>query len=77
MIASISAARFAYFVVRERLFRRKGQLLPPFLAHTAVTGLMLIMIGVASSYEAFLSPLILERVTPTIVTDEISIHSSN
>ncbi|TFE29927.1 stage II sporulation protein M [Cohnella luojiensis] len=77
MIASISAARFAYFVVRERLFRRKGQLLPPFLAHTAVTGLMLIMIGVASSYEAFLSPLILERVTPTIVTDDISIHSSN
>lgn len=76
MIASISAARFAYFVVRERLFRRKGQLLPPFLAHTAVTGLMLLMLCVASLYEAFLSPLILERVTPTVSSAEISTVSS-
>jgi stage II sporulation protein M len=76
MIASISAARFAYFVVRERLFRRKGQLLPPFLAHTAVTGLMLIMIGVASSYEAFLSPIILEHITPTVAAGEISLLTS-
>ncbi|RKP57127.1 stage II sporulation protein M [Cohnella endophytica] len=65
MIASISAARFAYFVVRERLFRRKGQLMPPFLAHTAVTGMMLLMLIVASLYEAFVSPRILERVAPT------------
>ena len=76
MIASISAARFAYFVVRERLFRRKGQLLPPFLAHTAVTGVMLVMLCVASLYEAFLSPLILERVTPTVISTENSSLSS-
>ncbi|WP_256757211.1 stage II sporulation protein M [Cohnella sp. WQ 127256] len=76
MIASISAARFAYFVVRERLFRRKGQLLPPFLAHTAVTGLMLVMLCVASLFEAFLSPVLLERVTPSVVSAEISPPSS-
>jgi stage II sporulation protein M len=76
MIASVSAARFAYFVVRERLFRRKGQLLPPFLAHTAVTFLMLITLCVASLYEAFLSPLLLERITPTVVASEISSLSS-
>jgi stage II sporulation protein M len=70
MIASISAARFAYFVVRERLFRRKGQLLPPFLAHTAVTVLMLVILCVASLYEAFLSPLLLERITPILISAE-------
>ncbi|WP_239614019.1 stage II sporulation protein M [Cohnella mopanensis] len=76
MIASISAARFANFVVRERLFRRKGQLLPPFLAHTAVTGLMLIMIVLASLFEAFFTPIILERLTPAVVSSEISSLSS-
>jgi stage II sporulation protein M len=70
MIASISAARFAYFVVRERLFRRKGQLLPPFLAHTAVTVLMLVILCTASLYEAFLSPLLLERITPILISAE-------
>ncbi|TJY44414.1 stage II sporulation protein M [Cohnella pontilimi] len=64
MIASASAARFAYFIVRERLFRRKGRMMPPFLAHTAVAALMLIMVGLASIYEAYVSPLLLERVTP-------------
>jgi len=77
IIASLSAARFAYFVVRERLFRRKGQLLPPFLAHTAVMGLMLVMLCAASLYEAFLAPHIIERVTPSVVSAEISAHSSN
>ncbi|BBI33113.1 stage II sporulation protein M [Cohnella abietis] len=72
MIASISAARFANFVVRERLFRRKGQLLPPFLAHTAVTGLMLVMLCIASLYEAFVSPIVLERVAPTVISTEIT-----
>jgi stage II sporulation protein M len=76
MIASVSSARFAYFVVRERLFRRKGQLLPPFLAHTAVTVFLLIMLCLASLYEAFLSPLLLTRITPTVAAAEISSLSS-
>jgi stage II sporulation protein M len=77
MIASVSAARFAYFVVRERLFRRKGQLLPPFLAHTAVTLIMLVMLCAASLYEAFLSPKLLERITPNVATaDHFSLSSS-
>lgn len=76
MIASVSAARFAYFVVRERLFRRKGQLLPPFLAHTAVSLLMLIMLCLVALYEAFLSPLLLERITPMVVVAENSSQSS-
>ncbi|MFC5403893.1 stage II sporulation protein M [Cohnella soli] len=66
MIASISAARFAYFVVRERLFRRKGQLLPPFLAHTAVTGMMLIALVVASLVEAYVSPALVSRAAPSV-----------
>lgn len=77
MIASVSASRFAFFVVRERLFKRKGQLLPPFLAHTAVSGLMLMMLCLASLYEAYLSPLLLERIAPTISVVQIaplSIH---
>ncbi|MDB4866565.1 MAG: stage sporulation protein [Cohnella sp.] len=72
MIASVSAARFAYFVVRERLFRRKGRLLPPFLAHTAVAVLMLVMVGMASLYEAYVSPLLLERVTPHVMPPKLS-----
>jgi stage II sporulation protein M len=76
MIASVSAARFAYFIVRERLFRRKGQLLPPFLAHTAVTLIMLVMLCVASLYEAFLSPLLLEKIAPNIASSENSTVSS-
>jgi stage II sporulation protein M len=76
MIASISAARFAYFIIRERLFRRMGNLMPPFLAHTAVTLLMLVMLCVASLFEAFLSPLLLERIAPTVSSPEISSLSS-
>lgn len=72
MIASVSASRFAYFVVRERLFRRKGQLLPPFLAHTGVAALMLLMFCCASLYEAFISPYVLERITPMIVPADSS-----
>jgi stage II sporulation protein M len=72
MIASVSAARFAYFIVRERLFRRKGRMLPPFLAHTAVAASMLVMLGVASLYEAYVSPLLLERVTPHVMPPNLS-----
>ncbi len=76
MIASLSAARFAYFVVRERLFRRKGQLLPPFLAHTAVAAAMLVVLCVASLYEAFVSPNVLDRIAPSVSAREISAFSS-
>ncbi|GIO11763.1 stage II sporulation protein M [Cohnella xylanilytica] len=63
-IASVSGARFAHYVVRERLFRRKGRLLPPFLAHTSVALTMLLMLGCATLYEAYVSPYLLERVAP-------------
>ncbi|MFC4599156.1 stage II sporulation protein M [Cohnella hongkongensis] len=76
MIASLSAAKFAYFVVRERLFRRKGQLLPPFLAHTAVAAAMLLVLCVASLYEAFLSPNLLDRIAPSVSAQEVSTLSS-
>jgi stage II sporulation protein M len=76
MIASTSAARFAYFVAKERLFKRKGKLLPPFLAHTAVSVLMLAMLCMASLYEAFLSPILLERMVPTMISAESSAYSS-
>lgn len=62
MIASVSASRFAYFIVRERLFQRKGRLLPPFVAHTAVTGLMLAVTLCVSLYEAFVAPQLLAHV---------------
>lgn len=64
MIASVSASRFAYFIVRERLFRRKGQLLPPFVAHTAVTALMLVVLLCAALYEAFVAPILLGHAAP-------------
>jgi len=77
VIASLSSARFAYFVVRERLFRRKGQLLPPFLAHTAVTAAMLLVLCVASLYESFVSPKVLGAIAPSVSAQEISISVSN
>lgn len=64
IVASVSAARFAHFVVRERLFRRKGRLLPPFLAHTAAAAFMLAMLGLAALLEAYLSPILLEMSVP-------------
>jgi len=66
LIASVSASRFAFFLVRERLFRKKGQLLPPFLAHTAVTGLMLVVLLCAALYEAFVAPVLLSQVAPQV-----------
>jgi stage II sporulation protein M len=64
MIASVSGTRFAYYIVRERLFRRKGRLLPPFLAHTSVALTMLGMMVLAALYEAYVSPYLLERIAP-------------
>lgn len=77
MIASVSAARFSFFVVRDRLFKRRGRLLPPFLAHTAVSILMLLMLCIASLYEAYLSPLLLERIAPMIAVADIVALSPN
>ncbi|MFC4302586.1 stage II sporulation protein M [Cohnella boryungensis] len=70
MVASLSAARFAYFVVKERLFRRKGQLLPPFIAHTAVTLALLLLLSFVSLYEAFVSPALLQKIAPSVATQE-------
>lgn len=67
LIASVSAARFAAYIVRERLLRKKGLLLPPFLAHTAVTALMLVILLGASLYESFVAPHLIERVAPAAV----------
>lgn len=64
MLASVSASRFAYYIVRERLFRKKGKLLPPFLQHSAVAFVMLLLLGCAAAYEAYLSPMLLELVVP-------------
>lgn len=69
VIGSVSASRFAHFVVKERLFRRKGRLLPPFLAHTAVTGFSLLVLACAALLEAYGSPLLLERIVPLIVSN--------
>jgi len=77
VIASLSSARFAYFVVRERLFKRKGRLLPPFLAHTAVAAAMLAAVAVSSLFEAYVSPVLLERVAPSVETQAFSPLSSN
>ncbi|WP_313732006.1 stage II sporulation protein M [Cohnella nanjingensis] len=63
VMASVSAARFASFVARERLFRKKGQLMPPFVAHTAVAAMMLALVSCAALFEAYVSPLLLERVS--------------
>lgn len=64
MIASVSGARFAYYIARERLFRRKGRLLPPFLAHTYVSLAMLAVLMLAALYEAYAAPYLVERVAP-------------
>lgn len=63
-IASVSGSRFAYYIVRERLFRRKGRLLPPFLAHSAVALAMLGLLLCAALYEAYAAPYLLERIAP-------------
>jgi stage II sporulation protein M len=67
LIASVSASRFAYFIVRERLFRRKGRLLPPFLAHSGVVAVLLLLVGCASLFEAYVAPLLLEKISPHLV----------
>nr|WP_255654470.1 stage II sporulation protein M [Cohnella sp. REN36] len=63
MMASVSAARFASFIARERLFRQKGRLMPPFVAHTSSAAAMLVVLAVAALFEAYVSPLLLERVS--------------
>jgi stage II sporulation protein M len=67
LVASVSASRFAYFIVRERLFRRKGQLLPPFLAHTSAALLMILMTACAALYEAYVAPALLARVSAALL----------
>lgn len=66
-VASVSAVKFAHFVVRERLLRRRGSLLPPFLAHTAAALLMLGVLCLAALLEAYLSPLLLHKAASLLV----------
>lgn len=61
LIASVSAIRFAKYVVRERLFRKRGRLLPAFRSHSVVALAMLAVLCGASLLEAYVSPMLLGR----------------
>jgi stage II sporulation protein M len=75
VIASVSASKFAFFVVRERLLRKRGLLLPPFLAHTAVASLMLVALFAASLFETYVSSAMLQRLAPASASLVAEKHS--
>lgn len=64
LIATVSAAKFARFIVKERLLRRNGRLLPPFIAHSVVSLSMFMLIVFAALYEAHVAPRLLAKASP-------------
>lgn len=61
LIATVSAGRFSRYLIADRLIRRRGNLLTPFIAHCTACGLLLPLAACAALLEAYGSPLLLAR----------------
>jgi stage II sporulation protein M len=65
-IAGVSSLRYAFIIVREKVRNRKPRWRTPLAAHTAISGLMMMMLVCAALFEAYVTPLLLENIVPML-----------
>lgn len=67
IVCSAGAGAFSIFLVKNRLFNRRGSVYSSFMRYSAtVLGMALLLAGV-SLYEAYLSPELMRLVTPMLL----------
>ncbi|SDR87700.1 stage II sporulation protein M [Paenibacillaceae bacterium GAS479] len=68
LAASAAAISFSLFIIRCRLIRRSGSLLPPAAALIGTTAIMLVVLAAASMLDAWLSPALMAWASGWLVT---------
>ncbi|MFK7697145.1 stage II sporulation protein M [Paenibacillus sp. HJGM_3] len=66
MVCSVSAISFSIYLIKNRFLQKKGALYQPFVRFSSVTlGMIALLFGV-SLFEAYLSPALMQWVTPML-----------
>lgn len=66
MIVAVSGTAFSILLARNRLVQRRGTIYPQFLAYSIMVTAMVGVLVIASFVEAYLSPIFMRWVMPTI-----------
>lgn len=67
LIASVSALTFSLHIIRNRvMLNRKGNLSQSFLSYTAVTLVLGVLVVAVSSFETWVTPVLMSWVTPML-----------
>jgi stage II sporulation protein M len=66
MICSVSAISFSLYLIKNRFLQKKGTLYPPFIRFSSVTLTMIALMFGVSLFEAYLSPILMQWVTPML-----------
>ncbi|WP_127585918.1 stage II sporulation protein M [Paenibacillus koleovorans] len=66
MICSVSAVSFSLYLIKNRFLQKKGALYPPFVRFSSVTLSMIVLLFGVSLFEAYLSPSLMQWVTPML-----------
>ncbi|MDF2671254.1 MAG: spoIIM [Paenibacillus sp.] len=66
MISSVSAIAFSLYLIKNRFLQKKGALSPPFIRFSSITLTMIALMFGVSLFEAYLSPVLMQWVTPML-----------
>ncbi len=67
LICSVTAVAFSVYVIRNRLIQRKGSISRAFLSYSLTALMVVIAILAAALFEAFVTPALMQWVTPTLL----------
>ena len=68
IIASVSSISFSLYLIKNRFFQKIGTLYPQFVSFSLVALAMIFVMGAASILEAYLSPMMMHWITPTLTS---------
>lgn len=66
VVCSVTAMSFSLEMIKHRFVQRGGALHPPFMRYSVITLAMALLLIGASLYEAFLSPAVMQWVSPML-----------
>lgn len=67
IVCSVGASAFSIFLVKNRLFNRKGSVYASFMRYSATVLGVAVLLGGVSLYEAYLSPELMRLVAPMLL----------
>lgn len=68
IICSVAAMSFSIYVVKHRFVQRNGEVKPQLLEYTYITIAFMLLTGLSSVFEAYVTPHLLEQVAAMIIS---------